>query len=149
MKFKFAHQKVLEHRKRLENQAQADFFEARNFLLSLEEQLKQLFRSIQEARQRAYFLAVEGGSLSEELRQIHDFIKGTEFKIKRQHEIIRKALQVVEIRQEALRSAAVEYKIIDKLKANQLRDFKQAQRKLEIKRSDDLTMMRFKREEKE
>jgi flagellar protein FliJ len=148
MKFKFAHQKILEHRKRLENQAQLDFMQAQAALQDLEQQLKQLHSAIQESRQRAYFLAVEGGLRSEELRQIHDFIKGTEFKIKRQQELIRKALQLVEIRHETLRNAAVEHKIIDKLRENQLSAFKKTQRKLDIKRTDDLTMMRFKKETK-
>ena len=50
-----------------------------------------------------------------------------------------------EQKQEILIAAVKEKKIIEKLKENQLRDFKKAQAKRELKANDELVVMRFKR----
>jgi flagellar FliJ protein len=147
MKFKFPLQKVMQHRKVLEDLAQRDFQEAHSELLKHQEILNGLLEAVTNARNTAFHHQSEGGKASPVLVQVHDFLKGQDIRIERQKERVKECESRVENLREILRQQAIDYKIIEELKDRQLVDFKIDQRKLEQKRSDDLNLMRFRRED--
>lgn len=142
MKFNFKLESVLKHRKTVEEIAQRDFFEAQDNLNKQVHTLKQMQKSIVDARLRAHNNEVSGGAKADTLRQIHEFIKGQEVRIQRQLVIITQAEKLVEEKREILRQKAIDYKIIDKIKEKQLESFVEEKNKKEQKQIDDIVVMR-------
>lgn len=129
MKFKFKLQKVLQHRKVLENLAQAEFAEAQLNLQKAEERLQTMKNEIHKSEFRRHEILTSrrsaGMMLSpiEELKQIDDFLKGQKIVIERQQQKVQDLQKTVEIRREILRNKVQEVKIIDKLKEKQKAEF--------------------------
>lgn len=146
MKFHFNLERLLTHRKTIEDLARKDYVEA---LVHYQEQktiLEGYYQSIEDARKTAFDRQSQGGNQAESLSQIHLFIKGTEIKIERQRKKVREFLEIVEDKQEILRQAAVEYKMIERLKEKKKEEFKLEERKREQKFTDELVTTRFRRD---
>jgi flagellar FliJ protein len=147
MKFKFPLEKVMQHRKMLEDLAQRDFQEAQNHLVEQQEKLRQMQSAAEEARSGAFRRQTEGGKASSALIQVDEFLKGQDIRIERQRERIKKCESLVENLREILREKAIEYKIIEELRDRRFQEFKIERRKIEQKRTDDLNLMRFRKED--
>ncbi len=144
MKFKFSLEKLLTYRKSEEDMARKDFLAAQ-FALNVEnEKLSQMYADIDRTRDYIHGLENQGGRQAEGLVQSFQFIKGTELRIENQKEMVRKQQLIVEEKQEILRQAAIEYKMIERLKDKRHEAFKETQKKAEQKFVDEMTMARFK-----
>ena len=149
MKFRFPFQNVLTYRKTIEDLAQRDFQEA---LADMNQQialLNEMKEGIVLARDNAFQKQVDGGNAAPALGQVHEFLVGQDIRIGRQQAKIQECEKRVEELREILRAKAIDYKIIEGLKDRRRAEFLKEQSKLEQKRSDDLTMMRYKRVGKE
>jgi flagellar FliJ protein len=149
MKFKFPFQNVLTFRKTMENLAQTDFQEAAAALARENDILKKMRDDVFEARRRSFEKQTEGGKSAPALGQVDDFLKGQDIRIARQQSKIQDWEKRVEELREILRAKAIDYKMIEELRDKKKDEFKIEQNKLEQKRSDDLTLMRYRPEGKE
>jgi flagellar FliJ protein len=147
MKFRFPLQKVMQHRKTVEELAQRDFEEANAILIQENQKLEEMQNQILQARERAFQSQTEGGRAGPVLSQVHDFMGGQDIRIERQKEKIKECQSLVENLREILRQKAIEYKMIESLKERKLEKFKVEARKKEQKQMDDTSLMRFRREE--
>lgn len=148
-KFKFGLQKVMQHRKTVENISQRNFQEAQAELNHQNEILRQMYQAIDDARKTAFEKQKEGGQTASALSQVHDFVKGQDIRIERQKAKIQECLGLVENLREILRKSAMDYKIIEGLRDKKKQDFKKKVSVKEQKLTDDLNLMRFKREDVE
>lgn len=129
MKFKFKLQKVLQHRKILENLAQAEFAEAQLNLQKAEDHLQSLKNEVHQSENRRHEILTGRRSATvlfspiEELKQVDEFLKGQKVVIERQQQKVQDLQKTVEIRREILRNKAQDVKIIDKLKEKQKAEF--------------------------
>lgn len=144
MKFKFPLQKVLEHRKIRENLAQKDFQEV---VMQLNEEnalLDRMLGQVQNAHGQAGTLATQGGAQGPALTQIHEFLKGQEIRIHRQKQKIQEVEKLVEAKREILRQAALEYKIMEKMRENKFEEYRAERLATEQKEMDEQAILRFK-----
>ena len=147
MKFKFPLQKVLQHRKILEDLAQKDFQEAQAALNLETQKLQDMKDAVIAARDQAFRRQSEGGKASPDLSMVHEFIKGQDIRMERQKERIQECERLVENLREILRQKAIDCKIIEELKEKQFKEYKIERRKREQKITDDMNLMRFRRED--
>jgi flagellar FliJ protein len=143
MKFKFRLEKVLGYYKTLENEAKKFLAEAQAELVELQNKLDSYYQSIVDSRISTHDSEVLGGAMSERLVQGHSFIKGTEVLIERQKVAIRKATEKVEMRLENLKQAAIQTRMIEKIKEKQMNEFKELSNKKDQKSIDEMVTMRF------
>lgn len=144
MKFKFSLQKVLEHRKVVEDLAQKSFQEAVTRFNEQVALLDQMINSKSAAHQSAGTLTSQGGAQGPALSQIHEFLKGQEIRIQRQRQYVEEAEKLVEEKREVLRQAALEYKIMEKMREKKFEDYKQDRLAREQKEMDEQNILRFK-----
>ena len=145
MKFKFPLQKVMQHRKTLEDLAQKDFQLAQAELKRQLEILQQMHDSVSQARDAAFRQQSDGGKASAALTQVHDFLRGQDIRIERQKGKVKECESLVENLREILRQKAIDYKIIEELREKRLKEWKIDKNKREQKRADDISLMRFRR----
>ena len=143
MAFKFRLEKVLLHRRSLENIARKDYMLAIGDLEKEKKILNELYQKIDLAQIERHELVLKGGQYGEELRQYHEYIKGTEKRIERQKNVVSDKMAKVENLQQALQEATVNYKMIEKLEARQREDYRRAEKKLEEKNLTDMANVRF------
>lgn len=144
MKFKFPLQKVLEHRKLKESLAQKDFQEAVMLLNEETARLEQMSLQKTQAHMHAGQLTNQGGAQGPALTQIHEFLKGQEIRIQRQRQKIQEIENLVESKREILRQAALEYKIMEKMRENKFEEYKQGRLAQDQKDMDEQSILRFK-----
>ncbi|MGZ5278303.1 MAG: flagellar export protein FliJ [Pseudobdellovibrionaceae bacterium] len=149
MKFKFSLQKVLQHRKILEDLAQREFQEAMAELNKQLLKMNEMKEAVAAARDQAFRRQSEGGKTSPALVQVDDFIRGQDIRMESQKKKIIECESLVENLREILRQKAIDYKIIEELKEKQFKDYKIERRKREQKVVDDINLMRFGREDNE
>jgi len=149
MKFKFSLQKVLQHRKILEDLAQREFQEAIVELNKQTAKMNEMKDAVAAARDQAFRRQSEGGKTSPALVQVDDFIRGQDIRMEAQKKKIIECESLVENVREILRQKAIDYKIIEELKEKQFKDYKIERRKREQKVVDDINLMRFGREDNE
>ena len=116
MKFKFKLDKVLNHRKNLEDVAQRDFQEAQANLNFEIQKLSQMQEAVRMARLGAFKFQSDGGKSSSHLNQVHDYMVGQDLRMERQKEKIKENENLVENLREILRAKAIDCKIITELK---------------------------------
>jgi len=144
MKFKFSLQKVLEHRKVLENVVQKTFQDAAHLLTELQKKHNDMEVQSDDARVRAYTLQSEGGNAGPALSQINDFLKNQKILMQMQLTKIQAQEKVVEETRALLRQAAVDTKVIATFKEKKLEEFKQQVDRDEQKEMDEQSVLRFK-----
>jgi flagellar protein FliJ len=147
MKFDFPYEKLLDHRKTLEEIARKEFMIAKGKVDDAEAELRKMYDDVTASRQRAGDLAQEGGTQGASLVQVHDFIEGQKVRINRQREKIQQLMIEAEEKKEALVEAAKETKTLEKLKERRYKEFKLAAKKKELKEVDEMVTTRFKRED--
>lgn len=146
-KFAFGFEKLLHHRRQLEDIARRNWLEAQAKVDAANGKMRNLFDEIEQARFRAGTLARGGGAHGPALAQIDEFINGQKVRIEAQRAEIRKLLADAESMHEIVVEAAKERKILEKLRERKHEDFKSRLKKQEIKEIDELVVTRFKRVE--
>lgn len=149
MAFEFKFATLLKHRKRLEEAAQRDYLEAKAILDHCLEGIEALYISIEETRLQISLWQRRGQV--DDLMQISDgerFIDGQKIRIERERIKARQLMAIVEEKQELLVEAAREFKKIDKLKEKLKAEHKKEAKKREVKRLDDLVVIRANRGER-
>lgn len=142
-KFKFPLQKVLDHRKVLEDLAQRDFREAEAELRRQEGLLSKMTEDLSDARLRAGSVQSAGGDAAEALKQIHQYTVLQARRIEGQKTKVQEVEKLVESKREILRQKAVDYKIMVRLREKKYAEFLKDQAAKEQKESDELTVLRF------
>ena len=141
--FKFAFEKVLAHRRMLEQEAQRVLNEALSILNRETRVLEEMRQKRHEAFESRFQRQVQGGTAGEALSQVHEYLKGQDLRIEGQVKRIQEFEKQVEELRSVLRQRAVDTKIIERLKERKQEEFRIEQNKLEQKRLDDMTMTRF------
>ncbi len=144
MKFKFSLEKVLAHRKVVENLAQKDFQEALANYSQEEKKLKSMENQISMAHARVDSLVKQGGHQGPALVQIDEFIKGQKVLIEIQKEKLQGLEKLVEDKREILRQAALDYKIMEKMRENKFAEYRETRLKNDQKEMDEQAIFRFK-----
>jgi flagellar FliJ protein len=145
MAFYFKLEKILQHRKNIENLARKDYFTALADLNDEKKKLEDYYSSIDNARENAYSVQSKGGvQASEVLCQINDFIKGTDLIIERQKFKVRESQKIVENKQELLQEASIEYKMMERLREKKKEEYRLDKKKLEEKNLNELNTLRYK-----
>lgn len=144
MKFKFPLQKVLEHRKLRENLVQKDFQDAQALLQEQLNKLEKMNQQVTEAYERSGILAKQGGAQGPALMEIHEFLKGQRQRIQFQEQKVQEFEKLVEAKREILRQAAMDYKIMEKMRENKFEAYRQERIATEQKENDEQSILRFK-----
>lgn len=144
MKFKFTLQKVLEHRKLIENLAQKDFQEVAAELAEQQAKLEQMYQDAHAAHTRAGELTQMGGAQGPALSQIHEYLKGQKIRITYQVVKVQEVEKLVEAKREVLRQSALDYKIIEKMRENKFEAYKAERNSQDQKEMDEQAILRFK-----
>lgn len=144
MKFKFPLQKVMDHRKIKESLAQKDFQDVVVILNEQQAILDKMNQDVQEAHARAGMLAQVGGAQGPALSQIHDFLNGQKLRIAHQVQKVQQVEKLVEAKRELLRQAALDYKIMEKMRENKFEEYKAERLAQDQKEMDEQAILRFK-----
>jgi flagellar FliJ protein len=144
MKFKFPLQKVLEHRKLRENLVQKDFQDAQALLQEQLNKLQKMNDQVTEAYERSGNLAKQGGAQGPALMEIHEFLKGQRQRIQFQEQKVQEFEKLVEAKREILRQAAMDYKIMEKMRENKFEAYRLERNATEQKENDEQSILRFK-----
>lgn len=144
MGFKFRLEKVLEHRRRLENEAKRDYFEALAKTVEANGKLKSLYTAIDDCRHRAHELQRVGGGRDVvfSLQDVDTFIRGQLIRIDQQRKLVRELKQVEEEKQELLIEASKERQALEKLREKRLSEYQQGISQREALEVDDLNILR-------
>ncbi|MCK6598522.1 MAG: flagellar export protein FliJ [Bdellovibrionaceae bacterium] len=147
MKFKFRMQKVLEHRKTLENIAKADLESSQAKLNKEIEILQDMIDLKKRSRLLTYEAQVDTvqSTASEKkfiFSQADSFQGLQDIRIEKQKEIIKILEKEVESKREILKNRAIEYKIIDKFKEKKMEQFKDELKKKEQSEIDEIVVLR-------
>lgn len=144
MKFRFRLQKVLEHRKRLEDEAKRKYFEAMARTQEAKDKLESMYKAIDDSRQRAHRMQSSGGGheMILSLQDIDLFIRGQNLRIEQQRKVVRECMQVEEVEQEHLIAAAKDRQALEKLREKKLQEFKEGLDRKEAMEVDDLNIIR-------
>lgn len=140
-------QKVLEHRKVQEDLAKTDFQVSLAKLNTAVELLQSLIDQKKKARIKSYELetgngvpsALQNGILSESSR----FLKLQDVRIENQKLVVGEIEKEVESKREFLKSKAIEYKIIEKVKEKKKQQFVDDFNKAEQKENDEISILRY------
>lgn len=134
----------MDHRKIKEELAQKDFQDAVALFNQEQKSLEKMNQSTHDAQMRIASLTQLGGAQGPALSQIHEFLRGQKILIERQAAKIQDVEKLVEAKREILRQAALEYKIMEKMRENKLQDHKSEQWIQEQKEMDEQSILRFK-----
>lgn len=144
---KFVFEKLMEHRKHLEELAMRDLYEAQSAVDDAQGVLDALFASIQRARETMGEIGRKGGLIGDQLLIIESFIAAQKRKIIEQREIIKRLLEKVNEKRDELVARARDFKVLEKLKEKQAKRERAALKKREFKQIDNMVVMRFSREQ--
>lgn len=149
MAFHFHLEKVLEHRRRLEEQAKRDYMTALADTAKSMRDLEALYVAIDLARARGFEMQLGDSDrrMAPTLQNIDVFIGGQKIRIDRQRGVIRELKAVEERMQEILIHASQEKKTLEKLRERHLEEYKAEMARREQAEIDDLTVMRYGRGE--
>lgn len=143
MKFKFPLQAVVRHRKIMEDLAQKDFMEALAVVNAEIKKLEEMLSDLHQSHVRSGELQKVGGQQGAALSQIYEFTKGQDVRIERQRYKIQEFEKIVEERREILREAALEYKIIEKLREKKFEEYKLNRNIEDQNEADEQSILRF------
>lgn len=143
MPFRFPLQKVLEHRKTLEDLAQREFQQAQAELQARLGELGRLREALLDSTFEAGRVQTSGSSsATSSLKQIHEFQVLQRKKIEHQEAKVREAENLVEEKREILRQKAVDHKIMERLKERRFEEYRAEARDREQKESDETSVLR-------
>lgn len=143
MAFRFSLEPVRRHRKRLEEVAQRNLMEAQATLQKCLAEIESMYRRNDEVRVEI-FEAQSRGSRGdiESVRQMEHFLVGQRQKIMAKRAEARQLMQVEEQMHDKLIEATKERKVMDRLREQKLKAYREQFAKLEAKELDDINVMR-------
>lgn len=144
MSFRFVYQKLLQHRKTLEDIAQRDVAEANANLMKCRQELDALYKSIDDSRTEAMSIAKAGGSFGAELSGMDQFIMGQNLRIQKKRLELRELQRVEEELMAVLVEKSQEKKVLEKLREKRMLQHRKIQKKREAKALDDISTMKRK-----
>jgi flagellar FliJ protein len=145
MKFHFAYESLLEHKKLQEEIARRDYIETLHDLDEQKALYKSLYTRLHEAEAESSEIQNSKiGVQISKLIELDDFMAGQKIKIAKQREIVINHTTIVEGKQEIYIAAAKETKILEKLKEKKRTEFKKMAAKKEAKMTDEVVVTRFK-----
>lgn len=147
MKFKFPLESVIHYRKQLEDEARRDFEIAQGNLDRVLQHVNYMYQQMDDSRSRIMKMQQEPPVDIASIRQNEEFIEGQKIRIQNERLKARELMVIVEEKQTILVERAKEHKILLKLKERRKAQFLNEQKKLEVKRMEDLVTMRFRPEE--
>lgn len=145
-KFKFAFDKLLDHKRTLEDVARREYFEAQRLVDIAKKELEEMYKRIDDSRARAHDIETAGGRQAPTLSQIDEFINLQKIRIERHRLKIRELNAVAEQKQELLIEAAKERKTLEKLREKRMEEYDLQAKLAEMKEVDELVVTRFKAE---
>ncbi len=146
MKYKFSLEVLLDHRKNLENEARRQFMEAQSQVDDAIKELNGFYDQVDRTRAENGVIEKSGGRNSPKLMSNDEFIAGQKIRIEAQRKKIRELKMVADELMEAMIEAAKEAKTLLKLKERRTEEHKLAGRKRELKETDEIVILRHKRE---
>lgn len=144
MKFKFPLAALLKQRKIIEDLAQRSYQEAMAELNRQKDILQDLIQAKQNTFYANYEIQHGAGQVASSLVYNNEFMNGQDIRIERQKSKVQECEKLVEKQREILRQAAVEYKIIEKLKEKQFEEFKLDYEMKQQKEMDEQSILRYK-----
>jgi flagellar FliJ protein len=149
MAFRFRLEKVLVHRRRLEDEAKREFIIAQAATNKALSDLEALYVAIDVARSRGHEMQVGTSDhrMAPTLQNIDSFINGQKIRIERQRAVIRDLKSTEERMHELLVEASKEKKTLEKLREKHLEEYRAELARKEQAELDDLAIMRFGRGE--
>lgn len=148
MKFKFHLEKVLNHKKILEDQAKKDFGEISKKLRDQEQFLKNIEADLTTAYQNKFQVQQTGGVITSYLEFFHNYYLSQKKLIENQKKIVQGLTKILEEKRLFLVQAAREHKTFNMLKDKKIIEFKKELNKREQKRIDEMNIMRQELREK-
>ena len=148
MGYKFPFAGLLKYRKSQEEVCRREFFAAQTEVEKALENIRGMYDSRDRARHEAEQLSRRGGQTSMQLQGIADYIEGLNLKIDRERSRARDLMQIADDKRDILVAAARETKVLEKLEEKRPQAYRDTQKKIEEKRTQDLVTMRFARGEK-
>jgi flagellar FliJ protein len=148
MKFKFHLEKVLNHKKILEDQAKKDFGEMSKKLRDQEDYLLNLQSDLKAAYEYKFHVQKTGGNIAGYLEFFHNYYLTQKKMIENQEKIIAGLTKIVEEKRQFLVQAAREKKTFTMLKDKKIIEFKKEVNKREQKRIDEMNIIRQELREK-
>lgn len=149
MAFQFHLEKVLTHRRRVEDDAKRDYMAAKANTIKALRDLEDLYVAIDAARSRGH--SMQAGEPDPRtvptLQNIDQFICGQKIRIERQRAVIREIKSEEERLHDILVQASREKKTLEKLREKHLRTYLEEMARREQAELDDLTIMRYGRGE--
>ncbi len=142
MKFEFSFEKILNHRRGLEDIARRDWLVANGKLNQAMKELDALFAQIEDSRLRASKIERGGGPLAPQLAMTDQFINGQKIRVEKKRLEVRELMGEAERLHEILVEAAREKKVLEKLRERRFADYKLLRKKMELKAADELTVTR-------
>lgn len=149
MAFRFHLEKVLAHRRRLEDEAKRNFMNAQANTAKGLRDLESLYVAIDLARARGHEMqqGVSDHRTTPTLQNIDVFISGQKIRIDRQRAVIRDLKAIEERFHEELIEASREKKALEKLREKHLQEYRLELARREQNELDDLAVMRHGRGE--
>lgn len=144
MKFRFKFAAVEKHRKIMMDLARRDYLEAQSQVDAKLAEIKGLYQTIDDARERAAQGQMNGTLQASDLVQIDEFINGQNIRIDRARREVRELMSIAEDKHEILLEKVKEHKAMLKLRERHFEEFKQEVKKISQKQMDDQAVMRFK-----
>ncbi len=140
-------QKVLEHRKTLENIAKSELEEAIFKYNNEVQKLQKMMDEKKNSRVVTYHFQTANQISSPEKKfifsQADSFQKLQDIRIETQKEVIKNIEKEVEAKREFLKIKAIDYKIIDKFKEKKKEQFLEELKKNEQTQNEETVMLRF------
>lgn len=142
MKFKFHLEKVLKHKKLVEDQAKREFGEISRRVFEQENYLKNLEEDLCIAFENKYRIQQMGGNIASYLEFFHYYYGAQKQLIENQKKIIEGLQKILEEKRQHLIQAAREHKTFIALKEKKKQEFIKEQKKRDQKRIDEMNIMR-------
>jgi flagellar FliJ protein len=142
MKFKFALEKVLKHKKILEEQAKKDFGLISAKLREQEQYLTNLEIDLKTAYENKYQIQLSGGAVASYLEFFHHYYISQKKLIENQKKIVEGLGKILEEKRLYLVQTAREHKTFVMLREKKKAEFKKELNKREQKHLDEINIMR-------
>lgn len=146
MSFVFGLEVLLEHKRRLQREAQRAWAEAQRKVDAAVEELNRFYKQVDDTRNETQELAKTGGALANRIVMNDAFIDGQKYRIEAQRLKIRELKSIAEQLQDAMIEASKETKTLEKLKEKQKEEYKKKARVREMKEIDEIVTLRHKRD---
>ena len=149
MKFQFRMQTVLRQRERERDQARFDYFDAKRMLDECLAELDHFYKEVDESRADIHKRQTSSDQNSVSyIVYLESYISGVNLKIKNKKLQVRELMRLVEDKLEDLTKANQNVKTLEKYKEKKFAEWKTEQNKLELKKNEDLMIMKYGRGEK-